>query len=237
MDRIDDVEVVATHLDHEEVLRDVVPRERDRVAVAGGETHAVGLGLVQPIRIETPEAAVLLLELRRVHPLCAELPVRSAVDVVGRADLDEHASPVVEGECLGVVVLLGRQAGDDGLDVAGGNELARGVPVAIDRRAAGVIEPAVVKGDVGAAVAGAELLDRVGTAVAVDITEGEDGAELAFDVEVAVRRDGQAAKRFGVAADPAAGDHVVSHHEGAESWRQRDGAVVRIGNRQRRRRR
>jgi hypothetical protein len=77
-----DVQIVAAHLHHEEVLRDGVPGQRQRVAESRRELNAVGLGLVQPVRVEPPEAAVLLQELRRVQSLGAPLPVALAVHVV-----------------------------------------------------------------------------------------------------------------------------------------------------------
>ncbi len=63
---VNDVQVVAAHHAHEEILRGRLPRKREAMAVAGGETHAVGLGLVGLVRIVAPETAVGFLEFRHL---------------------------------------------------------------------------------------------------------------------------------------------------------------------------
>ena len=86
-----------------------------------------------------------------------------------------------------------------------------------------------MKHDVRAAIAGAELFDEVGAAVAVGVAQGPDEAVLALGVEVAVGCDGEAAEAFAGVADLFADDEVVGIDEGAETGWERDATVVGVG--------
>jgi len=81
---VDGVEPVAAHHDHEELLRDRVPRDTDRMAVAGGEMNSIRLRLPGLVRVEHPVAAVgfqKLVDLGGGLALRAELAVAGGVGV------------------------------------------------------------------------------------------------------------------------------------------------------------
>ena len=92
-----------------------------------------------------------------------------------------------------------------------------------------MIKITVVEHDVSAAVAGAELLDHVRPAVVVRVTQRKNLAVQALGINVAVRRDGEAAEIFRRPADALADDQIVSVNQRAKTGRKRDTAVVRIG--------
>ena len=233
--RGDDVEVVATHLGDEKLLRYRVKLQPHRMPVSGREPRAVGLGLVEPVGVEAPETAVRFLEFRDFDGRLALRPfaaVAFAEDVVGRTDLHQQPTLVVEGEGLGVVVLFRGQILHDGFHRARRHEFARGVLVAVDRGAAGVIEPAVVKQDVRATVAGTELLDQVGATVAVGVTQRPDQPEFALGVDVTVGCDGQATQLLRRIADAFVDHEIVGIDQRPETRRQGNGAVVGVGGRQ-----
>jgi hypothetical protein len=90
-----------------------------------------------------------------------------------------------------VAVLLGGQARHDGLLRARGDELARRVLVAIDRGPAGVVEPAVLKGDVTQALRGIADLAVHDEVVGVDQRTETRGQHQAAVVRVGRRQRGR----------------------------------------------
>ena len=186
--------------------------------------EAVGFSLVRLGRVEAPEAAVGLQELRRVLPLGALGAVGVAHRVGRRPHLDVEAAVLVEGERLGLVLVLGRQAGDDRLLLARGLELALSQLVAVDRGVRRVVEPAVAHRDAGT-TAVAERLLHVGAAVAGGVAQADDAGLAGLHIDVAVRRRRDVAQR----------PERVGENDCMEAGRQLDAAVIRIGLRQRRR--
>ena len=92
-----------------------------------------------------------------------------------------------------------------------------------------MIQITVVKQDVRAADVGAEFPDHIRPAVAVRVAQRPNPAMKPLGLNVAVRRDRQAAKIFLGPADPFAGDQIVGVDQRAETGRKRDAAVVGIG--------
>ena len=80
-----------------------MPGQSESVPVSRGDADSVGLALVESVGIEAPEASVGLLKFGRVLAFGSDRIAPITVNVIGRADLDEDATLVVESENLGIM--------------------------------------------------------------------------------------------------------------------------------------
>ena len=85
-----------------------------------------------------------------------------------------------------------------------------------------------MKGDVRAAVARAELLDLVGSAVPIRVAQREDLPESRLGVDVAIRRDGDAAEPLGGVPRLLADDEIVGDDQRSKPGGQRNRPIVWI---------
>src|ERR1035441_8909447 len=92
-----------------------------------------------------------------------------------------------------------------------------------------MIKIPAVKQDVRAANAGAELLDHVRPAVAIRVAQRPNLAVQSLGINVAVRRDGQAAEIFLRPANAFAGDKIIGINQGPKTGRKGDAAVIGVG--------
>lgn len=115
------------------------------------------------------------------------------------------------------------QAGHDGLRFAGRNQFAGRVNIAINARRGRIVEPFPAHPH-ACAIAGTEVVDDVGAAVAIRIAQGHEAVVVKFRIQVAVRCDGEKTQRAAFEAR----DEIVRHDESAKTGWQCEAAVVGI---------
>lgn len=135
---------------------------------------------------------------------------------------------VVEIKRFGLVLTLVWQVGDDPLRRAARDEFTGGVLVAVNVLVGGVVEPAVMEEQAGAAAL-PEFLHDVRATVAVGVTQRQDWAALGLRIDVAIGCDRDEAQVVGAVVELAVDDEVVGEHQCAKTRRQQDAAVVGVG--------
>jgi hypothetical protein len=83
--------------------------------------------------------------------------------------------------------------------------------------------------DVRAANAGAEFLDHIRPTVTVRVAQRKNLAVKPLGIDVAVRRDGQAAEIFLRPTNAFAGDKIIGVNQGPETGRKDDAPIVGVG--------
>ena len=92
-----------------------------------------------------------------------------------------------------------------------------------------MIQITVVKHDVRATAAGAELLNHIRPAVAVRVAQRPNLAVQPLGINVAVRRDGEAAEILLRPANAFSGDKIIGVNQSPKTGRKGDAAVVGVG--------
>ena len=200
-----------------------MPCDRRHLPQARCVACAVRELLVRLVLIELPDARVLLEQRTRILTGNLFAPIRVLTAVRWRADIQIQTAPAVERDPFVRVLKLLRQSRDDRLHLAGRLQLTRRHLPPHHRRRRAEIEIAVAQRDAGAAAGGGDDFFLIELAVAVRVAQRDDAARVTAvllnrDVDVAVRRDGQVARR----AESLGGDHRAK-----PVWKL-DAAVIRI---------
>ena len=207
-----------------------MPGDRRHLPQAGREARALLLRLSRLVLVELPDAAVLLEDRARIHALRTRAAIGLLTGIRRCADVDVEPAVAVEGNALVLVLTIGGEAGDDRLGRAGRLELPGGQLHPLDRLRMREVDIAIAQRDAGRAAAAERLFD-LEAAVAVGVAQRDRpaaglrltaaAARHQRDVEIAIGRHGHVPR----------GSEVVGHDQRAESWRQREAAVIGIAHR------